>query len=122
MHFLFPHIRVERLIRTILTRQWDDDGNEASPRYTGSRSRPSISSLYVSSTCNVGSSHVTLRGRRKPWNGVVLRSRPRRRRRVCGLCGPALDVFARDRRRGKRIPWKWPRLHGDSIAELPELT
>ena len=24
MHFLFPHIRVELLIRTILTRQWDD--------------------------------------------------------------------------------------------------
>ena len=25
MHFLFPHIRVELLIRTILTRQWDDE-------------------------------------------------------------------------------------------------
>lgn len=25
VHFLFPHIRVELLIRTILTRQWDDD-------------------------------------------------------------------------------------------------
>jgi hypothetical protein len=25
MSFLFPHIRVELLIRTILTRQWDDE-------------------------------------------------------------------------------------------------
>jgi hypothetical protein len=25
VHFLFPHIRVELLIRTILTRQWDDE-------------------------------------------------------------------------------------------------
>jgi hypothetical protein len=25
VHFLFPHIRVELLIRTILTRHWDDD-------------------------------------------------------------------------------------------------
>ena len=25
MNFLFPHIRAELLIRTILTRQWDDD-------------------------------------------------------------------------------------------------
>ena len=25
MHFLFPHIRVELLIRSILTRQWDDE-------------------------------------------------------------------------------------------------
>ena len=25
VHFLFPHIRVELLLRTMLTRQWDDD-------------------------------------------------------------------------------------------------
>jgi hypothetical protein len=25
VHFLFPHICVELLIRNILTRQWDDD-------------------------------------------------------------------------------------------------
>lgn len=25
MNFLFPHVRVELLIRTILTRQWDDE-------------------------------------------------------------------------------------------------
>ena len=25
MHFLFPHIRVELLLRTMLTRQCDDD-------------------------------------------------------------------------------------------------
>jgi hypothetical protein len=25
VHFLFPHIRVELLIRTILARQWDDE-------------------------------------------------------------------------------------------------
>jgi len=25
VHFLFPHIRVELVIRSILTRQWDDE-------------------------------------------------------------------------------------------------
>jgi hypothetical protein len=34
------------------------------PRYTGPRSRPSMTSLYVSSTWSVGSSHVTPRDSR----------------------------------------------------------
>jgi hypothetical protein len=69
----------------MLTRQWDDEAwplvrhevqkaltlrsllrkagwwNEAIPRYTASRSRPSITEPYASSTCSVGSSHVTRR-------------------------------------------------------------
>src|SRR5688500_3245681 len=48
------------------------------PRYTGSRSRPSMTSLYVSSTWSVGWSHVTPRDSRHSWTGDVLRSRPRR--------------------------------------------
>ena len=71
MHFLFPHIRVGLLIRTILTRQWDDEAwplvpagvrgrrwrfaagyvrraggtKRAGRQYTGSRSRSSMTSM-----------------------------------------------------------------------------
>src|SRR5262249_35068993 len=48
---------------------------QAIPRYTGSRSRPSMISEYVTSTCSVGSSHVTPRERRKSSKGDVVRSR-----------------------------------------------
>ena len=51
VHFLFPHIRVELLIRTILTRQWDDD---AWPLVRQEFVKAmALSSLYVSSTCSV---------------------------------------------------------------------
>jgi hypothetical protein len=45
------------------TRDFPTQLAQAIPRYTGSRSRPSISSEYVTSTCRIGSSHVTPRGR-----------------------------------------------------------
>jgi hypothetical protein len=53
-------------------------------RYTGSRSRPSMSSLYVTSTFSVGSSHTTPRDGRKSWNADVLRCCPRRDNLLCG--------------------------------------
>jgi hypothetical protein len=70
-----------------------------------------MTSEYVTSTCSVGSSHVTPRERPKSWNGDVLRSRPRssmwRRRRSgrprASSCVDVQTVEGHEHRRRARL-------------------